>query len=59
MLLKDFFDQETGLQYFESLIKYVFSNVDGMTTERIHSIVPNTLILSAKVLPDVMTSMDN
>ncbi len=43
MLLKDLVDQETGLQYFESLIKYVFSNVDGMTTERIHSIVSNTL----------------
>ena len=43
MLLKDLSDQETGLQYFESLIKYVFSNVEDITTEKIHTIVSNTL----------------
>ncbi len=35
MLLKDLLAQETGLQYFESLIRYIFSNIDGITTERI------------------------
>ncbi len=42
-LLKDLSEQETGLQYFESLIKYLFSNVEDITTEKIHSIVSNTL----------------
>ena len=42
-LLKDLSEQETGLQYFESLIKYLFSNVEDITTEKIHTIVSNTL----------------
>ena len=42
-LLKDLSEQETGLQYFESLIKYLFSNVEDITTEKIHFIVSNTL----------------
>lgn len=33
MLLKDLSEQETGLQYFESLIRYLFSNVEGITTK--------------------------
>ena len=36
-------EKETGLQYFESLIKYVFSNVEDITVERIKSIVTDTL----------------
>jgi len=43
MLLKDLSGQETGLQYFESLIKYVFSNVEDITTEKFHAVVSNTL----------------
>ncbi|MDX9965118.1 Rpn family recombination-promoting nuclease/putative transposase [Desulfobacter postgatei] len=43
MLLKDLSEQETGLKYFESLIRYLFSNVEGITTEKIHAIVSNTL----------------
>ena len=43
MLLKDLSAQETGLQYFESLIKYLFSNVEDITTEQIQSIVSETL----------------
>ena len=31
------------MQYFESLIKYLFSNVEDITTEKIHFIVSNTL----------------
>ena len=42
-LLKDLSEKETGLQYFESLIKYVFSNVEDITVEKIKSIVTNTL----------------
>ena len=42
-LLKDLSEQETGLQYFESLIKYLFSNVEDITTEKVHTIVSNTL----------------
>ncbi len=36
-------EKETGLQYFESLIKYVFSNVEDITVEKIKSIVTDTL----------------
>ena len=43
LLLKELSEQETGLQYFESLIKYVFSNVEDITTEDIQSIVSKTL----------------
>nr|WP_319393634.1 Rpn family recombination-promoting nuclease/putative transposase [uncultured Desulfobacter sp.] len=43
MLLKDLSEQETGLQYFESLIKYIFSNVEDITTEKFHTLVSNTL----------------
>ncbi len=42
-LLKDLSEKETGLQYFESLIKYVFSNVEDITVEKIKSIVTDTL----------------
>jgi len=42
-LLKDLSEKETGLQYFESLIKYVFSNVEDITTEEFKSIISNTL----------------
>jgi predicted transposase/invertase (TIGR01784 family) len=43
LLLKELSMQETGLQYFESLIKYVFSNVEDITTGDIQSIVSKTL----------------
>nr|WP_319491474.1 Rpn family recombination-promoting nuclease/putative transposase [uncultured Desulfobacter sp.] len=43
MLLKELSEQETGLQYFESLIKYVFSNVEEITTEKFHTLVSNAL----------------
>jgi flagellar biosynthesis/type III secretory pathway protein FliH len=43
MLLKELSEQETGLQYFESLIKYVFSNVEDITTEKFHTLVSNAL----------------
>ncbi len=43
LLLKDLSEKETGLQYFESLIKYVFSNVDNITTEQFQSIISKTL----------------
>ncbi len=42
-LLKDLSEKETGLQYFESLIKYIFSNVEDITTEQFQTIVSNTL----------------
>ncbi len=42
-LLKDLSEKETGLQYFESLIKYIFSNVEDMTPEKFQSIVSNAL----------------
>lgn len=42
-LLKDLSEKETGLQYFQSLIKYIFSNVEDMTAEEFHSIVSRTL----------------
>ena len=43
MLLKDLSEQQTGLKYFESLIKYIFSNVEDITTEKFHTLVSNTL----------------
>jgi len=43
LLLKKLSEQETGLQYFESLIKYVFSNVEDITTDDIQSIISKTL----------------
>ncbi len=42
-LLKDLSEKETGLQYFESLIKYIFSNVEDITAEQFHTIVSKTL----------------
>ncbi|MBU1195866.1 MAG: Rpn family recombination-promoting nuclease/putative transposase [Proteobacteria bacterium] len=42
-LLKDLSEKETGLQYFESLIKYIFSNVEDITPEQFQTIVSNTL----------------
>lgn len=42
-LLKDLSEKETGLQYFETLIKYIFSNVEDITTEQFQTIVSNTL----------------
>jgi len=48
MLLRDLSEQETGLQYFESLIKYVLSNVEGITTEKFHALVSNTLSTAYK-----------
>ena len=43
LLLKDLSEKETGLQYFESLIKYIFSNVEDITPEQFQTIVSNTL----------------
>ena len=43
LLLKKLSEQETGLQFFESLIKYVFSNVEDITTDDIQSIISKTL----------------
>ncbi len=34
-LLKDLIEKETGLQYLESLLKYIFSNEVDLSTERI------------------------
>ncbi|MBU1195839.1 MAG: Rpn family recombination-promoting nuclease/putative transposase [Proteobacteria bacterium] len=42
-LLKDLSEKETGLQYFETLIKYIFSNVEDITTEQFQTIVSKTL----------------
>jgi len=42
-LLKDLSEKETGLQYFESLIKYIFSNVEDMTPEQFQTIVSKPL----------------
>ncbi len=42
-LIKDLSEKETGLQYFESLIKYIFSNVEDITAEQFQTIVSNTL----------------
>ncbi len=42
-LLKDLSEKETGLQYFECLVKYIFSNVEDITPEEFQSIVSNTL----------------
>jgi predicted transposase/invertase (TIGR01784 family) len=42
-LLKDLSEKETGLQYFETLLKYIFSNVEGITTEQFQTIVLNAL----------------
>jgi predicted transposase/invertase (TIGR01784 family) len=42
-LLKDLIEKETGLQYLESLLKYIFSNDVDLSTERIKTIVANTL----------------
>lgn len=43
MLFKDLSEQETGLQYIESLLKYVFDNTDDLSTERLKRIVDKTL----------------
>lgn len=43
-LLKELSGKKTGLQYFESLVKYVFSNVDGITVDRMKTIVDNALL---------------
>ena len=42
-LLKDLSEKETGLQYFETLIKYIFSNVEDITTKEFQSIISDTL----------------
>lgn len=42
-LMNDLSEKETGLQYFESLIKYIFSNVEDITPEKFQSIVSNSL----------------
>ncbi len=42
-LIRDLSEKETGLQYFESLIKYIFSNVEDITAEQFQIIVSNTL----------------
>ena len=62
-LLKDLSEKETGLQYFESLIKYIFSNVEDITPEQFQTIVSNTLsedkggMIMKNKMTDVM-SMD-
>ena len=38
MLYKVKFKEETGLQYLESLLKYIFSNDVDLSTERIKTI---------------------
>ena len=43
-LLKDLSEKQTGLQYFESLIKYIFSNVDDITVDQMQSIVSSALL---------------
>ena len=43
-LLKELSKKKTGLQYFESLVKYVFSNVDDITVEKMQAIVHNALL---------------
>lgn len=43
-LLKELSEKKTGLQYFESLIKYVFSNVDDITVDKMQAIVHNALL---------------
>ena len=43
-LLKELSEKKTGLQYFESLVKYVFSNVDDITVDKMQAIVDNALL---------------
>ena len=43
-LLKELSEKKTGLQYFESLVKYVFSNVDDITVDKMQAIVHNALL---------------
>ena len=43
-LLKELSKKKTGLQYFESLVKYVFSHVDDITVEKMQAIVHNALL---------------
>jgi hypothetical protein len=43
MQLKSLVEKEPGLQYFDSLLKYLLSNVDNMTTEKMHAIVSDSL----------------
>ena len=43
-LLKELSKKKTGLQYFESLVKYVFSHVDDITVDKMQAIVHNALL---------------
>ena len=43
-LLKELSKKKTGLQYFESLVKYVFSNVYDITVDKMQAIVHNALL---------------
>ena len=42
-LMRDLSKRETGLQYFESLIKYIFTTVDTITPEKLKSVLVDTL----------------
>ena len=44
ILLKELSEKKTGLQYFESLVKYVFSNVDDITVDKMQTIVDMALL---------------
>ena len=43
-LLKELSDKKTSLQYFEALVKDVFSNVDDITVDKMQAIVHNALL---------------
>ena len=43
-LLKELTEKKTGLQYFESLVKYIFSNVDDITVDKMKTIVDSALL---------------
>jgi len=43
ILLTELIQKETGLQYIESLIKYLLSNVENMTGEKLKTIVESSI----------------
>jgi len=42
-LFKELSEKETGLQYIESLIRYILSNVENMTGDKLKNIVSRSL----------------
>ena len=52
-LMKDLMEKQTGLQYFESLFRYLFNTIDNISAERIKEIAEQSI--SGKAREYIMT----